>query len=99
QSAGLTLTGEVREGIIKHQPESDASAPAEYAPGEAPTLEAQLVDFVDEIAHNNHALDDALTSGLITVDQIRTVRLFREAHDAVSQRGIADRRIVRHQVV
>jgi dGTPase len=96
---GLNLTWEVREGIIKHQPESDAHAPPEYAPGEAPTLEAQLVDFVDEIAYNNHDIDDGLTSGLITVDQIRSVRLFRDAHDAVSGRGIEDERIVRHQVV
>ena len=96
---GLNLTWEVREGIIKHQPESDAQAPPEYAPGEAPTLEAQLVDFVDEIAYNNHDIDDGLTSGLITVDQIRSVRLFREAHDAVAGRGIEDKRIVRHQVV
>ena len=63
---GLNLTWEVREGIIKHQPESDADAPAEYAPGEAPTLEAQLVDFVDEIAYNNHDVDDGLTSGMFT---------------------------------
>jgi dGTPase len=96
---GLNLTWEVREGICKHQPASDGAAPPEYAPGEAPTLEAQLVDFVDEIAYNNHDIDDGLTSGLITVEQIRAVRLFRDAHDAVSDRGIGDKRIVRHQVV
>lgn len=99
QFPGLNLTWEAREGIIKHQPESDASAPPEYAPGEAPTLEAQLVDFVDEIAYNNHDIDDGLTSGMITVEQIRSVRLFREAHDAVSGLGIEDERVVRHQVV
>ena len=96
---GLNLTWEVREGIIKHQPESDPAAPPEYAPGEAPTLEAQLVDFVDEIAYNNHDIDDGLTSGMITVEQIRAVAIFREAHDVVSARGIGDTRIVRHQVV
>jgi dGTPase len=96
---GLNLTWEVREGIIKHQPASDPAAPPEYAPGEAPTLEAQLVDFVDEIAYNNHDIDDGLTSGMITVEQIRAVALFRAAHDEVSARGIADTRIVRHQVV
>jgi dGTPase len=96
---GLNLTWEVREGIIKHQPESDAHAPAEYAPGEAPTLEAQLVDFVDEIAYNNHDIDDGLTSGMIGIDQIRSVRLFREAHDAVLATGMEDERLVRHQVV
>jgi dGTPase len=96
---GLNLTWEVREGIIKHKPESDGAAPAEYAPGEAPTLEAQLVDFVDEIAYNNHDVDDGLTSGMIEIDQIRSVRLFREAHDDVVSRGMDDERIVRHQVV
>ena len=96
---GLNLTWEVREGIIKHNPKGDATAPAEYAPGEAPAIEAQLVDFVDEIAYNNHDIDDGLTSGMITVEQIRTVALFREAHDAAVARGIADDRIVRHQVV
>jgi dGTPase len=96
---GLNLTWEVREGIIKHNPKGDATAPADYAPGEAPAIEAQLVDFVDEIAYNNHDVDDGLSSGMITVEQLRTVALFREAHDAALARGIEDDRILRHQVV
>jgi dGTPase len=96
---GLNLTWEVREGIIKHQPESDAHAPAEYAPGEAPTLEAQLVDFVDEIAYNNHDIDDGLSSGMIAIDRMRAVALFREAHDEVAAEGIRGERLVRHQTV
>ena len=96
---GLNLTWEVREGMIKHQPESDAHAPAEYAPGECPTLEAQLVDFVDEIAYNNHDVDDGLSSGLVTVEQLRSTALFREAHDAVGAEGGSDDRVVRHQIV
>ena len=95
---GLNLTWEVREGIIKHRPDSDATAPAEYLPGQAPTLEAQMVDFVDEIAYNNHDIDDGLSSGMITVDQIRSVRLFREVHDGLAGSG-ADERVLRHQVV
>lgn len=96
---GLNLTWEVREGMIKHQADADAGAPDDYAPGESPTLEAQLGDFVDEIAYNNHDVDDGLTSGMISVEQMRSVELFREAHDSVLARGIADERIVRHQVV
>jgi dGTPase len=96
---GLNLTWEVREGLIKHKPDSDATAPAEYAPGEAPTLEAQLVDFVDEIAYNNHDVDDGLSSGMFTVDRIRAASLFREAHDEVLASGISDERLLRHQVV
>jgi dGTPase len=96
---GLNLTWEVREGISKHRPDQDATAPAEYAPGESPTLEAQLVDFVDEIAYNNHDVDDGLASGMLSVEQLRSVALFREAHDAVLAAGAPDERIVRHQVV
>src|SRR5438874_7148511 len=96
---GLNLSWEVREGIIKHQPDSDAEAPSDYAPGEAPTLEAQLVDFVDEIAYNNHDIDDGLASGMFSVDRIRAVALFREAHDEVTAEGIRSDRILRHQVV
>ena len=95
---GLNLTWEVREGIIKHRPDTDATAPADYAPGEAPTLEAQLVDYVDEIAYNNHDVDDGLASGMFTVDEIRQVPLFREAHDDALRRGF-DERIARHHVV
>jgi dGTPase len=96
---GLNLTWEVREGIIKHRPDSDATAPAEYLPGEAPTLEAQLVDYVDEIAYNNHDVDDGLSSGMFSVEAIREVALFREAHDAARARRIGDERIERHAVV
>jgi dGTPase len=96
---GLNLTWEVREGIIKHKPESDATAPAEYAPGEAPTIEAQIIDFVDEIAYNNHDIDDGLTSRMISVEQIRRVRLFRDAHEGALGRGIADERIARHEAI
>ncbi|HEY8231170.1 MAG: deoxyguanosinetriphosphate triphosphohydrolase [Vicinamibacterales bacterium] len=96
---GLNLTWEVREGMIKHRPDSDATAPSEYAPGEAPTLEAQLVDFVDEIAYNNHDVDDGLSSGMFSVEAIREVALFREAHDDAVARGFGDERLERHHVV
>ena len=96
---GLNLTWEVREGIIKHRPDTDATAPPEYAPGEAPTLEAQLVDYVDEIAYNNHDVDDGLTPRMFTVEEIREVALFREAHDDALGRGLDDERNARHHVV
>ena len=96
---GLNLTWEVREGMIKHRPDSDAQAPEEYAPGEAPTLEAQLVDYVDEIAYNNHDVDDGLASGMFSVEAIREVALFREAHEDALARRLGDERIERHHVV
>jgi dGTPase len=99
QYPGLNLTWEVREGIAKHRPDTDATAPPEYAPGEAPTLEAQLVDYVDEIAYNNHDVDDGLASGMFRVDDIRQVALFRQAHDEAAARAIDDEHLARHFVV
>jgi dGTPase len=96
---GLNLTWEVREGVIKHHPDSDATAPEEYAPGEAPSVEAQLVDFVDEIAYNNHDIDDGLASGMFKVDEIRAVPLFRDAHEDALRHGLDEQRMARHHVV
>ncbi len=63
---GLNLSWEVREGIIKHSSAFDKAVKIkELAPEEMPTLEAQIVDIADEIAYDNHDLDDGLTSGLL----------------------------------
>ena len=71
---GLNLTFEVREGIIKHsrdyQPELYPEL-AEYRLAERPPLEAQLIDFADEIAYNAADLDDGYESGLLTLPLIR----------------------------
>jgi dGTPase len=53
---------------------------------------------VDEIAYNNHDIDDGLTSGMLSVEQLRQVALFREAHDALHG-CTGDERVLRHQVV
>ncbi len=78
--AGLNLTFEVREGIVKHSRDYDlALYPelAEYLLHLRPPLEAQLIDLTDEIAYNTADLDDGLESELLHVGQIRErVRLF-----------------------
>ncbi len=96
---GLNLTWEVREGMIKHRPDADDHVPEEYDPGQPPTLEAQLVDFVDEIAYNNHDVDDGLSSSMFAVEKIRSVALFGEAYDEALARGLEDERMIRHHVV
>ncbi len=71
---GLNLTFEVREGIIKHSrditpgehPEFD-----QYLPGLRPPIEAQLIDFADEIAYNTADLDDAFSAGLFSLEELR----------------------------
>ena len=71
--AGLNLTFEVREGIIKHSRDySPAGFPelAEYLLEERPPLEAQLIDLVDEIAYNTADLDDAFEARLLDFEQL-----------------------------
>src|SRR5262244_3596495 len=46
--AGLNLTWEVREGIVKHSPPYDRPLAQSFEPGLAPCLEAQIVDYADE---------------------------------------------------
>jgi dGTPase len=73
QFPGLNLTWEVREGIAKHAGPIDAAAApefAEYEPELQPPLEAQLIDFADEIAYNHHDIDDGLEAGLLDVDAL-----------------------------
>jgi dGTPase len=71
---GLNLTFEVREGIIKHSREySAAEFPqlADYLLDLRPPLEAQLIDWVDEIAYNTADLDDALEAELLDLAALR----------------------------
>jgi dGTPase len=71
---GLNLTWEVREGIIKHDTEYDSpTVPERFKPEWAPTLEAQVCDVADEIAYNNHDIDDALKMGLISMRDLKEV--------------------------
>src|SRR5260370_4478675 len=85
--SGLNLTFEVREGIIKHSRDySAAEFPqlAEYLLDLRPPLEAQLIDWVDEIAYNTADLDDALEAQLLDLDALRKeVRSFGEAYEQV----------------
>ena len=77
---GLNLSFEIREGIVKHsahwQPEN---VPEEYLPHQQPCIEAQMIDFVDEIAYNNHDVDDGLGSQMFTFKDIEPIRLWNES--------------------
>src|SRR5262249_10132545 len=75
---GLNLSWEVREGIVKHSTRYDRPQVAEFDADLAPTLEAQIVDFTDEIAYNPHDIDDGLKSGMLEPDDLATVPLWAE---------------------
>lgn len=98
---GLNLTWEVREGIIKHNSEHDKPGRNdEYAPGLASSLEAQIADAADEIAYNNHDIDDGLSSEMIDAQSLCEVGLWKENFDIVrSGYPNADFKVLKCQTV
>lgn len=98
---GLNLTWEVREGIIKHNSEHDNPlAEGHYDKDSSPSLEAQIVDIADEIAYNNHDIDDGLSSQMITTEQLKEVELWQESFEEASRDFPgATEKILKHQTV
>ena len=84
--AGLNLTWEVREGLIKHHTAYDLPEPQRGFEGKCASLEAQVANLADEIAYYSHDLDDGLDSGLLTERQLQQeVRLWRQAMRTVER--------------
>jgi dGTPase len=101
---GLNLCFETREGILKHcsleQAKLLGDVGERFVKQQRPSLEAQLANLADEIAYNNHDVDDGLRSGLLTLEQLASVALFRRQSDAVTQSfaGLAERRLI-HETI
>ena len=101
---GLNLTFECREGILKHCSVRTARELGElgerFIQRRQPGLEAQIANLSDEIAYNNHDVDDGIRAQLIDLKSMRDVRLFRRQYDAVVSQypGLGDRRLV-HEVI
>ncbi len=95
---GLNLTWEVREGIIKHSTPYDTASDimAEFMPGIVSSIEGQIINYADEIAYNNHDIDDGLKSGYITLEMLEKVDLWREVCSGVRTKypAIDDKRLV-----
>lgn len=101
---GLNLCFETREGILKHASRKNAEKLGEvgkrFLINQRPTLEAQLANLADEIAYNNHDVDDGLRSGLITLAQLEEVAIFSRHLFQVKKNypQLAGRRLV-HETV
>jgi len=97
---GLNLSFECREGILKHCSYNNAvqlgDVGERFINRKQPGLEAQLANFADEIAYNNHDVDDGIRAGLVTVEQLLEVPLFLEYHREVLGRypDLGGRRLV-----
>jgi dGTPase len=102
--AGLNLTFECREGILKHCSARNARDLGEigerFLKRRQPGLEAQIANLADEIAYNNHDVDDGMRAGLIEVKQLLDVKSFRRQYEAVTKQypELTERRL-RHEVI
>jgi dGTPase len=101
---GLNLCFETRESILKHCSAENARKLGDVAQRfldrKRPVLEAQVANLADQIAYNNHDMDDGLRAGLINLQQACTVPLFKRYFDEVQQTypGLSDRRCI-HETV
>jgi dGTPase len=97
---GLNLSFESREGILKHcsktnavalnlaevdYPRQSGGVAQRFIDGGQPSLEAQLCNLADEIAYNCHDIDDGVRSGLLHMDQMLEVPLFRRYAEMAAQ--------------
>lgn len=101
---GLNLTFETREGILKHCSLKNARALGDigerFVKRQRPSLEAQIANLADEIAYNNHDVDDGLRSGLLNISQLESVGIFaRHRHAVVRQYPKIDARRLVHETI
>jgi dGTPase len=101
---GLNLTFETREGILKHCSPANAKKLGEiglrFIEKKQPSLEAQLANLADEIAYNNHDIDDGLRSGLLTTAQLDEIDFYaRHRHQVeLAFPGISGRRAINEAI-
>lgn len=98
---GLNLTWEVREGIVKHSTRFNRlNQVEELEPDKFPTLETQVVDVADEIAYDNHDLDDGITSGLIEEEKLTDVGLWQDADKELKSKYLnLDNEVRKYQII
>ena len=101
---GLNLTYETREGILKHCSRANARALGalgeRFLNGGQPSLEAQVANLADEIAYNNHDVDDGLRAGLLDIETLTATAFFREQYETVRARwpALTGRKII-HETI
>lgn len=101
---GLNLMFETREGILKHCSRNNALTLGDlgrrFLNDEKPGIEAQIANIADEIAYNNHDIDDGLRAGLLASEALRNCELFNMHFESVTNKWpeLSDSRL-RHEII
>jgi len=106
---GLNLTWEALEGTVKHNGPIAAPVPPSIAAYDRihplaldhfPAAEAQVAALADDIAYNNHDIDDGLRAGLFAVADLADVPLVGPVFREVAQRyaGIEEPRLIHESI-
>jgi len=101
---GLNLTFETREGILKHCSLKNAQLLGDvgerFINRHQASIEAQIANVADEIAYNNHDVDDGLRAGLLSIEQMRDTTLFNQQYEEVmSQYPQINQRRAIHEII
>lgn len=87
---GINLTYEVRESFARHSSRhAFFSDTVEFPSNERAPLESQIVVIADEIAYDNHDLDDGLRSGLLTREDVAGLELWQRAEESFAEELIS----------
>ena len=91
---GLNLSWEALEGLAKHNGPvatqswamAEANAERDLELSTWPSLEAQIAAISDDIAYDNHDVDDGLRAGLIDLDELLELSIVRRLWAAIEER-------------
>ena len=91
---GLNLSWEALEGLAKHNGPvpsptwalAEANAEWDLELGGWPGLEAQAAAISDDIAYDNHDIDDGLRAGLLDIDELVELPIVKRLWDAIAER-------------
>ena len=102
---GLNLSFETLEGIVKHNTPYDKPSNQDldeiFNLKQVPTLEAQIIDFADEIAYLNHDLDDGLVSNLLNWKELNQVEIWKNSLEKIEARyrECEDKNIIKFRTI
>ena len=96
---GLNLTYETLEGIAKHETEYDISLLPDIAKETHASMEAQIANIADELAYNAHDLDDGLQAGLIRIEQLKELEIWRQVAARINWNESYLDEVTRHHIV